>query len=163
MAKNARFTAIEILKRHQRTKLPVTGIFDSLVRKYQLSQADRQLAMKISYGVLRQRDYLDLVLDTLCRRPIGQLKPFVYQALSTGLYQLLFLDRMPPSAAVNEPVHSVQQAGFPKQVQGFVNGVLRQWLRQRDEFPDPASGVWDSRPVLNHPAWLTDRWQQAPR
>jgi 16S rRNA (cytosine967-C5)-methyltransferase len=159
MATNTRFTAIEILKRHQQTRLPVTGIFDSVVRKFQLSQADRQLVMKITYGVLRQRDYLDLVLDSLCRRPITQLKPFVYQALSTGLYQLLFLDRIPPSAAVNETVKAVQQARLPKQVQGFVNGVLRQSLRQRGEFPDPESGVWGTTPVLNHPDWLTDRWQ----
>lgn len=159
MARNARYASIEILTRHQQSRLPLSQIFDAVVRKYRLVPADRHLTMKISYGVLRQRDHLDRLLAELCSRPLNQMKPFVYQALSTGLYQLMFLDRIPPSATVNETVKAVQEAGLPKQVQGFVNGVLRQSLRLRARLPDPDTPGEDGYPPLNHPTWLVQRWQ----
>ncbi len=159
MKKNARFAAIETLKRLQRDRKPVTMILDSVARKCELDTGDRQLAMKISYGVLRQREYLDGLLGELCRRPVSQLKPFVYQALSSGLFQLFFLDRIPPSAAVNETVKAVKSGGFPEQVQGFVNGVLRQSLRRKSELPAPDAPGTAGHPPLNHPDWLTSRWE----
>jgi len=161
MEKNARFAAIETLKRLQRSRQPVSTILDQVAAEGELDPGDRQLAMKISYGVLRQRDYIDRLLRELCRRPINQLKPFVYQALSTGLYQLFFLDRIPPSAAVNETVKAVKNGGFPKQVQGFVNGVLRQSQRKKNELPAPGDLDVNNHPPLNHPDWLTKRWESS--
>ncbi len=159
MKKNARFAAIETLKRLQRTRKPVTTILDTVSRECELDSSDHHLAMKISYGVLRQRDYLDRLLEALCRRPISQLKPFVYQALSSGLFQLFFLDRIPPSAAVNETVKAVKIGGYPQQIQGFVNGVLRQSLRSKHELPEPDEPGAADHPPLNHPDWLTRRWE----
>jgi 16S rRNA (cytosine967-C5)-methyltransferase len=159
MTRNARFVAIETLKRHQQSRQPLSRILDSLASKYGLVRADRHLSMKISYGVMRQREHLDRLLQELCVRPLNQMQPFVYQALSAGLYQLIFLDRIPPSAAVNETVNAVREAGLPKQLQGFVNGVLRQFLRLRDDLPGPDTVGPDNRQLLNHPAWLTRRWQ----
>jgi 16S rRNA (cytosine967-C5)-methyltransferase len=110
--------------------------------------------MKLCYGVLRRRQYLDQVLTLLCSQPLKKIKPFAYHALHTGLYQLLFLDRIPPSAAVNETVNAVIAAHLPKALQGFVNGVLRQSIRKRSDLPRP-----DAPGLLNHPQWLTRRWQ----
>jgi len=159
MKKNARFVAIETLKRLQRSRKPVSTILDKVAGECDLKPGDRQLAMKISYGVLRQRDYIDRLLGRLCHRPINQLKPFIYQALSTGLFQLFLLDRIPPSAAVNETVKAVKNGGFPKQIQGFVNGVLRQSLRRKSELPRPEDSDAGNHPPLNHPDWLTKRWE----
>jgi len=122
--------------------------------RYQIDGPDRQLAMKICYGVLRQKGYLDRVLTRLCKQPIKKIKPFAYHALHTGLYQLLFLDRVPESAAVNETVKAVTAARLPQSIQGFVNGVLRQSIRTRAELPQP-----DSDHLINHPGWLTRRWR----
>ena len=94
--KSSRYAAIETLVRLQKTRLPVSRIFEHIISECALERNDRFLAMKICYGVLRQRDFLDYILNRLCCRPVKKMKPFVYQALSVGLYQLFFLDRIPP-------------------------------------------------------------------
>ena len=152
--KTARYAAIETLFKLNQTRAPISQIFERTIAERKVTSSDRQLAMKICYGVLRQKDYLDLILSHLCNQPISRIKPFAYHALQTGLYQLFFLDRVPESAAVNETVKAVAAARLPKSIQGFVNGVLRQSIRQRPELPRP-----DSQPLLNHPQWLTRRWQ----
>ena len=86
--------------------------------------------------------------------------PFVHQALAVGLYQILFLDRIPESAAVNETVNAMKIVRLPERLQGFVNGVLRASIRQRHRIPAPEALDKAGLPVLNHPAWLTDRWEQ---
>ncbi|MEA3469807.1 MAG: 16S rRNA (cytosine(967)-C(5))-methyltransferase RsmB [Thermodesulfobacteriota bacterium] len=159
-AKNnsARFVAIESLCRLQKSRKPVTGIFNSVLTAYPLESNDRQLATNIIYGVLRKRDSLDCMLQHLCRQPLKKLKPFVHQALRTGLFQILYLDRIPESAAVNESVKAVQTARLPKRLQGFVNGVLRNSIRKRDELLNLLKNP--EQPILNHPLWLYKRWEK---
>ena len=153
--KTARYAAIETLYKLSQTRAPISQIFERTVTEGKVTSSDRQLAMKICYGVLRQKEYLDLILSQLCNQPVSRIKPFVYHALQTGLYQLFFLDRVPESAAVNETVKALAAARLPRPIQGFVNGVLRQSIRRRPDLPRP-----DSEPLLNHPKWLTARWQR---
>ncbi|SHO49055.1 16S rRNA (cytosine(967)-C(5))-methyltransferase RsmB [Desulfopila aestuarii] len=157
--KTSRFAAIETLLRLNRTRYPVKPLFDSVTDECRLIGAERSLAMNLIYGVLRRRDYLDLLIGKLCNRPLDQLEPFVYQALSVGLYQLFCLDRIPESAAVNETVNALKAASLKKHLHGFVNGVLRAATRQRDTLPGPDDTLSSGAPILNHPAWLTDRWR----
>ncbi len=152
--KTARYAAIETLCKLQQTRLPISQIFEQAIAEHKVGDVDRQLAMKICYGVLRRKHYLDLILSLLCSQPLHRIKPFAYHALHTGLYQLFFLDRVPPSAAVNETVKAVAAARLSKPIQGFVNGVLRQSIRKRSELPRA-----DEVNLLNHPEWLTSRWQ----
>lgn len=158
VAKTSRFAAIETLIRLQRTKFPVKPLFDTVAEECGLSGAERGLAMNMVYGVLRQREYLDLLIKTLCNRPIKKLDQFVYGALSIGLFQLFCLDRVPDSAAVNETVNTLKSARLKKHLHGFVNGVLRAAIRQRDQLPVPGSPLPSGKPVLNHPKWMTERW-----
>ncbi len=159
---NGRFAAAEALTQLNRTRLPLSPIFEHLAAECCLSEADRQLAKKITNGVLRNKQYLEHILESLCTRPIRKIKPFVRYVLLSGLYQLIFLDRLPPSAVVNESVKIVKAAGFPSQLQGFVNGVLRTSLRRAAELPAPAGRIGESTASpdwLNHPVWMTKRWQ----
>jgi len=156
--KSTRFIAIETLCQLQRSRKPVNGLFTNLISQYKISEADRQLATNIIYGILRLRQSLDLILQELCTQPLTKLKPFVYQALTVGLYQLFFLDRIPESAAVNESVKALQAAHLPKKLQGFVNGVLRNSIRRRDELQSLLAN--SAQPILNHPQWLSTRWQK---
>lgn len=156
----ARLAAIETLFQLEKTRKPVTALFENIARQYRVEGNDRQLAMKIVYGVLRNRDYLERLLDILCSRPVKKIKPFVRHALLTGLYQIYFLDRIPPSAAINETVNVIKSRKLPSQLQGFVNGVLRQSVRQKDQLPSPHDPDEHNRPVLNHPNWLTERWRR---
>lgn len=112
--------------------------------------------MNLVYGVLRHQQYLDVIIKKLSRHPVKKMHPFVHCALLTGLYQLLFLDRIPESAAVNETVNAVKSGGVPKRLHGFVNGILRQAIRSRKNLPPLDSD--GKKSVLNHPDWLTQRW-----
>lgn len=135
-SQSARFAAIETLSQLERSRLPVAPLFDKVAAECGLDGPDRHLAMNIIYGVLRQRQALEFLLQSLCRQPLSKIKPFVRQALMTGLYQIFFLDRIPESAAVNESVKAVQAAHLPKNLQGFVNGVLRESIRQKQTLSD---------------------------
>ncbi len=159
-SKTARFAAIETLCRLKRNPLPVPLLFEELAEECSLIGQDRHLAMNLIYGVLRQRQYLDNCLGLFCRQPLKKLHPFVHQALAVGLYQLLFLDRIPESAAVNETVNALKVVRLPERLQGFVNGVLRAGIRGRHRIPAPVSPDAAGMPVLNHPVWMTDRWER---
>ncbi len=156
--KSARFVAITTLCELEKSRKPVRYIFTDVLSKYPLESNDRQLATNIIYGLLRNRESLDIMLQHLCNKPLKKFNPFVLQALRVGLFQILYLDRIPESAAVNESVKAVQAARLPKRLHGFVNGVLRNCIRKREQLlaliekPD--------QPVLNHPRWLTSRWEK---
>jgi 16S rRNA (cytosine967-C5)-methyltransferase len=158
--KTARFAAIETLCRLQRNPLPVTLLFEELAEECALIGTDRHLAMNLIYGVLRQRQYLNTCLALFCRQPLKKFHPFVHQALAVGLYQILFLDRIPESAAVNETVNALKIVRLPERLQGFVNGVLRAAVRGRDRIPAPGAPDAFGLPVLNHPDWMTKRWER---
>ena len=117
-----------------------------------LTAADRRLAMNIVYGVLRQRQYIEALIGRLCRHPWPKLDVTLREALAVGLYQLLFLERIPEAAAVNETVAAAKQLGLPPHLVGVLNGSLRGAIRQRDKLPAADN-------FLNHPKWLTERWR----
>ncbi len=159
MATSARYVAIETLFRLDRTKHPGTRIFQGVADLSQLDRPDRQLAMNLVFGVLRHRDQLDFLIGRLCRRPPDPQQSWVRQALYVGLYQLFFLDRIPPFAAVNETVRAMQTASQPQHLRGFVNGVLRTSLRRRAELQPLIDPDGAGCQMFNHPSWLTERWQ----
>jgi len=159
-SRTARFTAIDTLCNLYRSRSPVKPLFDRVVDKYTLASNDRSLAMQLVYGVLRHRQFLDRILELLSRTPLGKLDPFVHQALAVGLYQLFFLERIPESAAVNEAVEACKAARIPQRLHGFVNGILRQAIRQKKSLATKAQSDSSGKPVLNHPEWLVERWRQ---
>ncbi len=158
--KTSRFVAIETLCKLKETAKPVSLLFNKAASTHKLQGSERHLAMNLIYGVLRQRQYLDCLLQSLCKQPLKKLQPFVHQTLAVGLYQIFFLDRIPDSAAVNESVKALKSARSPKRLQGFVNGVLRESIRQRPSLPQPHAPDKKGNPILNHPEWLTRRWQK---
>lgn len=116
--------------------------------------------MQLVYGVLRKRQFLDRVLGILSRTPIRKMDLYIHQALAVGLYQIFFLSRIPDSAAVNEAVESCKAAKIHKRLHGFVNGILRQAIRTKEDLEQRARTDAKGREILNHPEWLTRRWQK---
>jgi 16S rRNA (cytosine967-C5)-methyltransferase len=156
---SARLTAVIALETLQRHRRPAAEVLDEICTREQVLSIDRNLAMNIVYGVLRQREYLSRLLQQFCRKPIRSLHPRLRLILLCGLYQLMFLDRMPPSAIINESVETVKEFGLTKPLQGLVNAVLRNCLREKPNLPGPAEFEATETPVTNHPAWLVARWQ----
>jgi 16S rRNA (cytosine967-C5)-methyltransferase len=156
----SRLAATEVLCSLYQKRSPVKQLFDQAVQKHRLPSRERNLAMQLIYGVLRHRQYLDRILALLSRTPLHKITPFVHQALAVGLYQLFFLERIPESAAVNEAVDSCKAAKIPQRLHGFVNGILRQAIRQKNSLATEALTDDAGKLLLNHPTWLVKRWQQ---
>ncbi|THB72951.1 MAG: 16S rRNA (cytosine(967)-C(5))-methyltransferase RsmB [Desulfobulbaceae bacterium] len=155
--KSARHAAIEVLYQLDRTTLPLTQLFEKVVGNATLNSPDKHLCMKICYGVLRNRQFIEYVLNDLCKKPLTKMMPFSYHALCCGVFQLLFLDRMPPPAAINETVQAAVSEGLPRQVTGFINGVLRECDRRHDAYLTKLENM-GKHGFTNHPSWLTERW-----
>lgn len=124
-----------------------------------LDGRDTALAHNLTYGVLRWKGRLDWVLDQYVRGGLRSLPVPIRCALRIGLYQIDYLDRIPPRAAVNESVNLAKRYGH-KGTAGLVNAVLRNILGSlRPDFPDIESDpVRHVSAVYSHPPLLVGRW-----
>ncbi len=156
-APTPRGTAVEVLCLWATTHNSIDSLFHSAVA--QLVDIDRGLAKALVYGVLRQKQFLDHIIRGFSKHPLTKMKPRTLMTLRIGVYQLLFLRRIPESAAVNATVNTLKVAGQPAWLIGFVNGILRSVARNRGALPTPEALAGADPPILNHPAWLVDRWQ----
>lgn len=104
---------------------------DSAINSTSLSKKDASLATALIYGCLQRKLTLDRIIENLSFKK-GKTEVFVLAALYVGLFQILFLDRIPDSAAVNETVNAVKASKF-KFAAGFVNAILRKAAVGREE------------------------------
>ena len=113
-------------------------VLNSLLEKSSLSREDRAFASRLFYGVLEKKLLLDFNIAPLSKRPVSKLDTDILNILRMGMYQLLFLDSVPDSAAVNE---SVKLCTFAKKksASGFVNALLRAKIRQNKEMRNEVS------------------------
>ena len=160
-SRSPRYIAIEILCNWEENRLPVDQIMEKCFSSMILDDPrDRQLSMSLVYGVIRWQRYLDWVLGDFSKHPLNKMKSRTLQALRVGLFQLLFLDRIPPSAAINETVQALKDMKQPKWLTGFVNGILRSVERQRQNLPTPFNNMpLPESALLSHPEWLIQRWK----
>ncbi|MCL2122263.1 MAG: 16S rRNA (cytosine(967)-C(5))-methyltransferase RsmB [Clostridiales bacterium] len=124
-----------------------------------LSRADKGLLTELVQGVVKRKLTLDWMIDQRVNK-LRTLQKGPRILLRLGLYQLYYLDRIPDSAATNE---TVELAGrrFHRGVASLVNGVLRSWLREKDNlsWPDEERDPVDAIAVrYSHPPWLIERW-----
>ena len=112
---------------------------DSLLSQSGLPRRDRAFAAALFYGVLERLLTLDGVIGAYSKTPLEKLTVQVRVALQMGLYQMLYMDSVPDSAAVNESVNLIKALGLSK-ASGFVNGVLRSVLRAEKKLPSPRRG-----------------------
>lgn len=137
----------------------ISDHFDSPDRQ-RLSRRDRNLAYAIIYGVLRWRGRLDWVISRFSRDRIEKIDPVVLNILRIALFQILYLNRVPESAAVNTSVE-LAKISAPPWVVRFVNGLLRNAIRNINgiEWPDESTDplLWLSVDQ-SFPQWLVRRW-----
>jgi len=138
------------------TGRPVQGFIDSIIHAADLSSEDRQLAVMLVMGVIRRQGVLDQIISRFSKTALPKMKPLTLAALRIGVFQLCFLARVPDAAAVNETVAALKKMRQPAWLLGFVNGLLRNIARHKEELPRPE----DLGPEINHPAWLAERWQR---
>ncbi|MBQ3094185.1 MAG: 16S rRNA (cytosine(967)-C(5))-methyltransferase RsmB, partial [Clostridia bacterium] len=158
MAQTARDVAVTALMQWEREQTFSGVMLDALLQKYPLSAPDKALTTTLVYGVLERLLTLDWVLAKHVRQPLKKCHPAVRATLRVGAYQLLFMEKIPPSAAVNEAVAIVKRLKQPYAA-GFVNGALRAVSREGrtelDGLSDDLNGfsVRHSVPVALLKAW----------
>src|SRR5215510_3223626 len=153
----ARRAAYEILRRVEEEDAYSSVLLATTLTG--LHSRDRALCHELVLGTLRQRLWLDRLVEHFAGRQVRALDLPVVLALRLGLYQLRFLTRIPQSAAVNESVNLVRAARL-RSAASFVNAVLRRATREPDF--DPAAALTDKIEKLavetSHPPWLIDSW-----
>jgi 16S rRNA (cytosine967-C5)-methyltransferase len=124
----------------------------------ELAPDDARLCTQLVYGTLAWQGRLDHHLAALLRRPVGRVHPDVRAALRLGLFQLLFLDRIPPYAAIDTSVSLVAPHGAG--ARGLVNAVLRRAAAGAHTLalPPAADRIRRLSVEYSHPAWLVERW-----
>lgn len=135
----------------------VEDILDRFLQGAQLTAPDRGLIQEIAYGVARREATLDWLIS---RKTAGKpQKPALRVLLRMALYQLFWLERIPDHAAVNETVELARHFGCGQQ-SGFVNAVLRGYLREREATEQQLEELKSTDPALgySHQKWLCDRW-----
>jgi 16S rRNA (cytosine967-C5)-methyltransferase len=138
----------------------VENLLEIALAETRLAPADRGLCQELVYGVARWQATLDWLIARKTAAGRSQ-KPALQNLLRLGLYQIFWLDRIPNHAAVHETVEMAKRAGFGPQA-GFVNAVLRGYLREFDATKILLAGLKISQPHLgfSHPEWLVEKWRK---
>ena len=137
----------------------VEDLLERELAKAQLSSSDRGLCQELVYGVVRWQ----AALDWLISRKASQKRPApaVQDLLRLGLYQIFWLERIPNHAAVHETVELAKARRLAPQA-GFINAVLRGYIREADTTKHSLASLKTSEPPIgySHPKWLAQRWQK---
>lgn len=154
----ARSGALFLLSESESSREDLSVLIDRYLTAYPMERRDRALLTELAYGILRQRGTLDWQIDHFSK--VKKIHPAIRNILRLGLYQLLFLDKIPPSAAVNTSVElAKEEEGIA--AARLVNGLLRNVLRQKDHLPAPdpkGDPVTFISVTTSHPEWMVRRW-----
>ena len=134
--KSARFTVLELLNKMD-GKAYSNLILNSALNESSLAERDKGLVSKLFYGAVERKLTLEHIISLYSSKPLHKLDKSVVNILKMGVYQLLYMNSIPDSAAVNESVTLTKQCG-KSSASGFVNAVLRSFIRdgKKITFPD---------------------------
>jgi 16S rRNA (cytosine967-C5)-methyltransferase len=158
-AEKPRQIAVGVLREHTVEGPFVEDLLEAALGKSALEAVDRRLVQEIVFGVVRWQATLDWLIQ---RKTEGRTQKNVLQILlRLGLYQIFWLDRIPDHAAVHETVELARQLGFGPQ-SGFINAVLRGYLRERDATAQQLETLKREQPAIgySHPQWLYEKWRE---
>ncbi len=160
MKKNARAVALKILnevtEKDAYSNLSINKNIDS----GGVSDLDSGFIREIVYGVLENKIYIDYVVRSFSKVRLKKIQPIVMNILRIGIYQMLFMDRIPDSAAVNESV-KLSKKHTHRGSQGFINGMLRNISRNKDKIKLPdknKDGIKYLSVKYSHPEWMIENW-----
>ena len=156
----ARGAAIRILSRFERSDSYLDKLLEYELRTGGLSQQDKALLTEIVNGVTRWLSKLDWVLTGFYHGEFDKCMTPVKNAMRIALYQVMFLNKIPHAAAINESVEIIKRIKGEKSA-GIVNAVLRNITRNLDNIRYPNQDedmVWFLSVMYSHPKWMVKRW-----
>jgi 16S rRNA (cytosine967-C5)-methyltransferase len=156
----ARETALDILNRLDNSQMILDTIIDSVFDASQQSKLDKAFIYSLVYGVLRWRGRLDWIVKHFSHTKPDKIDPKIFNILRMGLFQIIYLTRVPISAAVNTSVELAKTVADIRTV-SYVNALLRKASIEYKnvEFPDfqkyPVASIAASQAF---PEWMVQRW-----
>lgn len=159
---SARETALLTLTAMERRKAWSSGQLQKSIRDQNLDRRDAALATQLCFGVLQNRLLLDFYLQQYSSMKLEKMNSSVRNNLRIGLYQMLFLTKIPTSAAVSEAVELTKKHSKNPRAAGMVNGILRNLARHLDELPalDSKDKIQYLSTLYSHPAWMVEELSQ---
>ncbi|WP_438446755.1 16S rRNA (cytosine(967)-C(5))-methyltransferase RsmB [Gorillibacterium sp. sgz5001074] len=155
----AREAALDVLTRVDTDQAYSNLLLNQALTKLKLERQEAALATELVYGTIQRLNTIDYFLGRFASKGLERLQPWVRSLLRLSFYQIRYLDRIPPHAAVNEAVNLAKKRGH-QGIAGLVNGILRSVLREKDRLTLPEKLPAAERLALeeSHPQWLVERW-----
>lgn len=161
MTLNIRGLVLELLLMMEQEQQYANKLIKATLDKYDyLSAQDKAFLKRLFEGCVEYRIQLDYVIDCFSKTKTGKMKPVIREALRMGVYQILYMDSVPDSAACNESVKLVVKRGFAG-LKGFVNGVLRTISREKEQIPWPDERKEPVRALsvrYSMPEWIVEHF-----
>ncbi len=154
----ARLTAVKMLLKMEESDSFSNILLDSVLSEGKLSDKDKAFAAALFYGVTERKMTLDYVIAQNSKIPFQKLDKAAVAILRVGLYQLLYMESVPESAAVNESVKLCKRLKLFS-AQGFVNGMLRSFVRNGKKISYLGLDRADRLSIeYSCPKWLVEKW-----
>ncbi len=159
---NIREITLNILIEYDRDGVRKPSLLKDSLNKYDyLETRDKAFIKRVVDGCIERQIQLDHVLDLFSKTKTDKMQPFIRSLLRMSVYQILFMDGVPESAAVNEAVKLAKKHKFAG-LSGFVNGVLRSVARNRDKIEYPSKeengGTGYLSVLYSMPEWICEMW-----
>ncbi|MBE6903932.1 MAG: 16S rRNA (cytosine(967)-C(5))-methyltransferase RsmB [Ruminococcaceae bacterium] len=155
---NIRQAAVKILTDCEKKRSYSNLVLKAYKNNGEISDADYRLLCAIVNGTLEKRVTIDFYLEHFIKKGLKRLSATVLNILRIGVFQILYLDKVPDSAACNECVKIAKK--MQGNISGFVNGVLRNISRQKDSLPlpDKKDKIKYLSVTYSVPAWIVELW-----
>lgn len=157
---NARDIALQIINDTHANQAYANVSLTRTLKKYNIAEQDRRFITELVYGTVKTDGTLEWIIGQYVDRPFRKIAPMIQDILKMGAYQLLFMDKVPESAACNQSVELAKKYGHVGTVK-FVNAVLRNMIRHREKAAYPTAEENIIRHLAltyYHPEWLIKRW-----
>ena len=162
MAENTREIVLDTLLEMERSKVYSNQTIKAVLDKYDyLAAQEKRFIKRLTEGCVERRIELDYILGCYSSVPVNRMKPLIRCLLRMSVYQILYMDSVPDSAACNEAVKLVGKRKFTN-LKGFVNGLLRKIVNQKDQLPLPDVKTEPLKFLsvkYSMPEWIVEMWQ----
>ena len=156
---NPRNTALNVLMKIEQDNAYSNIALNNAIRENKLSGVDSSFVSALVYGVLERKITLDYIIKQYSKIPLRKIELKTKMILRLGILQLLFMDKIPESAAVNESVNLAKKHKLQKS-SGFINGILRSITRSEEKYklPDKSDKVLYYSVKYSAPQELVKLW-----
>ena len=154
---NPRQIAFEALMKTARYGAFSNLALDGVLSKTNLDTRDKSFVSNLFYGVIERQITIDYQLSLYLSKPLKKLKPEVLSILRAGAYQILFMDKVPDSAAVNESI-KLSKKNSASFASGLINAVLRKVSANGIVLPEKKDSIEYLSVVYSCPEWLVSKW-----